>query len=156
MATILHSLIVDPDEQVAAHYVSALQEHGWRAQSVRSAASAAAVIADHPAEVILLGQGCSASEQSSVLKLAQKSAAVLLLGVPGAECGAGELELALHLGCAAVFRAGADAAVREAALACTVERRRAVVQVHEEMRRVKFQSEELRRRCAQQIGRAHV
>jgi PAS domain S-box-containing protein len=153
MATILHSLIVDPDEQVAAHYVSALQEHGWRAQSVRSAASAAAVIADHPAEVILLGQGCSPSEQSSVLKLAQKSAAVLLLGVSGADCGAGELELALHLGCAAVFRAGADAAVREAALASTVERRRAVVQVHEEMRRVKFQSEELRRRCAQQAER---
>jgi DNA-binding NarL/FixJ family response regulator len=153
MATTFNSLIVDTDERAAAGLAAALLEHGLAAKVVDTVDLVAQVLAGRAADVVMLGAGLPALEQAAIQRLVQKHEAVLLVGVSGAECTVADLERALRLGAAAVFRAGADLAVRDAALTAALERRRATMQVQEELRRVKFQSEELRRRCAQQAER---
>ena len=153
MATTQNVLIVDPDEASGARFVAAIRRCGGTATVVGTAASAAASNDREPADAILFAATCSTAEQAALQRLAAKSDVPMVLGVSGASPTAAHYELALQLGCTAVLGAEAAPGQLEAAFAAVSARRSAAQQAREELRRLRFQTEELRRRCAAQAER---
>ena len=152
MVTTQRTLIVEPDECEAARFSQLVADHGCAATTVRSAAEAVARLADEPADLIVLGERLAAADHQAVARAAGQHDAALLLAV-GGEPLPQHWETALRLGCAALLRADADGAAVQAALGNARARRQSATQTREEVRRHKYQSEELRKRCAQQAER---
>ena len=153
MATTQNVLIVDPDDASGARFVAVVRRPGGIATLVGTAAAAAASNDRDPADAILVAASCSTAEQAVLQRLAAKSDVPMVLGVSGAAPTAVHYELALQLGCTAVLGDEATPGQLEAAFAAVSARRRAAQQAREELRRLRFQTEELRRRCAVQAER---
>lgn len=153
MVTTWNALIVDPDAASAARFGGLLEAAGRTHAVARSAVEAAAMLERQSAEVLLAAATVPEAEWAAVQRLAAKADAALVLGVPDVEPTATELEFAIQAGCAAVLAAGAPGPRIDAVFVAAARRRRAALQAREEMRRLRFQSEELRRRCAQQAER---
>jgi PAS domain S-box-containing protein len=152
MATTWNALIVDPDEISAASFAGRLAAIGRTCAVARTAVQAASLLEQASIELVL-AVAVPEAEWAAVHRLAAKADAALVLGVLGSEPTVAQLEFALQSGCAAVLAASASSAQHEAAVAAAGRRRRAALQSREELRRLRFQSEELRRRCAQQAER---
>ncbi len=153
MATTLHVLIVDPDASSAARSAAAVVHATRTVTSVGSSAAAAAEFDRQSVEVMMLAATLPGPEWSVLHRLATKTDVALLLQARGAVATAADYELAIQFGCAAVLGAEADPMGVETAFAAVAARRHAALQAREELRRIKFQSEELRRRCTQQAER---
>ncbi|MBM4059670.1 MAG: hypothetical protein FJ265_01035 [Planctomycetes bacterium] len=155
MPTLLHALIVDPDAASAQPLMAALASTGRTATAVPSAAAMRAAVERQEPESVWVAESLPAAEWSKVQLLAGRCGAPLVLAVAAAVPAPAHLERALQCGCATVLGAGAPAERIEAAFAQVLARRQHAVREREELRRLKFQADDLRRRSLQQAEAFH-
>lgn len=156
MATPLHALIVDPDTAGASRLAARVEASGHRGTAVPSAIAASLAFDQRPAEVLLFSARCAPADVAGLQKLAVRGDLATVLVVPGAASDP-DYATAMRLGCAALLvdadqGANADRGLEDA-FAAAIARRAATLQSREELRRLRFQADELRRRSAQQAER---
>lgn len=152
MAKSASILIVDPLPATQARYLALLESGGATVVVADTAAQAVVHMGSTSVDVMLAADCLGENELALLAKAAIEQHAVLLLGCSAAP-SITSYRLAMEIGAADVLAIDATPASASATLGQARARRAAVVQANDEIRRLEFQSDELRQRCAQQAAR---
>lgn len=146
------ALIVDADEGAAGRRAAAVAAHGVRAETCGDPAAVASRLQAAAVDALIVHHGVPAGAWPRLHAAAERHDAVLVLATESAPTPA-QWALAVAEGCVAVLADDADRDQVLATLQRAGARRQQVVARCEEARRFRFQSDELRRRCAFQADR---
>jgi signal transduction histidine kinase len=148
MATFATILVVDRDPTRVAGPVAAVHAVATETDVPRAVTRLGADEID----AVIVGDGLDPDDVERVCRAAAEHAVPVVLGVAAAGCTA-SLERALELGCVGVLPADAGHDRVAAVLAGAKRRRTGNLRAREEVQRLHFRADELRRRCMQQAER---
>ncbi len=152
MATPASVLIVEADEVAAGRRANQVAAHGVRAECLCDPGMVASRLQMAAVDALIVHHTVPAASWQRLHEAAERHEAVVLLATETAPTSS-QWDLALAEGCVAVLPGDADAATVLQILQRVGVRRQQVIARCEETRRFRFQSEELRRRCAFQADR---
>lgn len=145
-------LVLDREPASARRLLGALDVLGLPASGPIGVTSAVAAVAAGDVECAVVASVVAPELGEDFATAAAAAHVGLLLAVDGPP-DARALEHALRLGCLGTLPVDADAHALQAALERVRQRRRAARVTADEVRRLRFQSEELKRRCEHQAHR---
>ncbi len=152
MAKIASILIVDPVPATQARYLELLEKGEHEVVVADTLTQASAHLGATCVDLVLAADCLGAGELALLSQSALQRGATLVLGC-GSTPTIDSYRLAMELGCHDLLPLDGTPAAAAATLARARVRRDEAAQVREEIRRLEFQSEELRQRCAQQAVR---
>ena len=150
MASTASMLIHVPDAALALRCTGLLESVGAECLVAPSLADARSLLGQRRCHALLFQADVDSTAE--LLPVAQEHGVPLLLAVAQAPSAA-DYEQAMALGCAGVFSVAAGASAIEALLQRVAARSTASERAREENRRLRFQSDELRRRCSREAER---
>jgi two-component system phosphate regulon sensor histidine kinase PhoR len=145
-------LIVDADEVAAGHRAGRIAAHGVRAEICGDVGTVAQRLQLAAVEALIVHHAVPTTAWQRLREIAECHDAVVVLATE-AEPTPTLWGLAVAEGCVAVLQDDADAPAVLQTLQRIGARRQQLVARYEEARRFRFQSDELRRRCAFQADR---
>ncbi|MBX3464336.1 MAG: PAS domain-containing protein [Planctomycetes bacterium] len=152
MATPASVLVVGPDADANGRCAALLTAHGVRSEACGDADEAARRLPAASPDLLVVSAALPAAVLPLLGEAAHQHDAALVLHTATAPTPE-QWQHALAAGCAAVLPADAEPATVAAVLAAAGAARQRVRTRSEEALRLRFQSDDLRRRCAQQADR---